>query len=85
MLDAVLFFGPFCVVPMIHGPYQISGDPSDTFKRHLFEGVMQVYKVIIRIDVQRLEFSAVLFLQIIYICLLFAGVYITAEIGRAHV
>ena len=32
MLDSVMLFRTLAVVPLIHGSYQISGDPSDPFE-----------------------------------------------------
>ena len=32
VLDTVTLLGPLCVIPLVHGAHQISGDPADPLK-----------------------------------------------------
>ena len=62
MLYTVVLFSAFSVVPLIHGSYQITGDPSDPFKGSLFELIVEIRIVSVQIDVESFNFSVILLL-----------------------
>lgn len=62
VLYSVMFFGTLTVVPLVHGSYKISGDPSDPLEGSLLEFIVKICIISVKIDVQALEFSVVLLL-----------------------
>ncbi len=54
--DSVRLFTGLCIVPVIHGSHQISGDSSDSLKGDIRKGIIQIRMVAINMDVQPLSF-----------------------------
>lgn len=53
MLNTVVLFGIFGIVPLIHCTYQVAGNTAYSLKRNMLKFVMQVGKFIIYGYVQR--------------------------------
>ena len=71
MFHTIVFFGFLGVVPVVHGPYQISGDPSDPLEGHMRESVIQICKISVDIYIQCFQLPVVLLLQIVHVSLRF--------------